>query len=67
MNAHDLTKLLVSGLGAVIAFAVGLLVNGLRADLRTLAATQVSNIARITGIEERLAHLTGKLEGKGLI
>jgi hypothetical protein len=67
MNASELTRLIVSGFGIIVASFASVIFSGLRSDIRALAAKIVSLQESQDEHERKFEHLRGVLEGKGLI
>jgi hypothetical protein len=78
MNSHELTVYLVCGLATCVSGLASVLLSWLRTDIRNLASALTSARQEINGqgeqfrqetseLRQAIDHLTGVLEGKGII
>jgi hypothetical protein len=67
VNSHELTVYLVGGLAVTVSGLASVLLSWLRTDIRNLAEA-VAQIRQETAIlRQSIDHLTGVMEGKGII
>lgn len=63
MDAHTI----ISGLASIVGVAASVMLTWLRDDLRTQAAKTVSLETAYSDLKQKFEHLSGVLEGKGLV